>query len=158
VAWWVPGGVRTPDARMLEAVAPIRAAVSAPVSADLESGYGDSAESLDATVAGMLEAGAVGLNLEDHSGAPTDPLVEPELQLDKIRAVREAGERRGVPIVLNARTDSYLRGLGSPAEMFEETIRRGAAYPGAGPACLFVPGVTDAAALRATLPPPPLPP
>jgi 2-methylisocitrate lyase-like PEP mutase family enzyme len=111
-----PDGQRISPERMLEAVARICGAVSVPVTADLESGYGDSSESLERTVAGMLEAGAVGLNLEDHSGAPTDPLVELELQLDKIRAVREAGKRRGVPIVLNARTDSYLRGLGSPEE------------------------------------------
>jgi 2-methylisocitrate lyase-like PEP mutase family enzyme len=113
--------------------------VSVPVTADLESGYGDSSESLERTVSGMLEAGAVGLNLEDHSGAPTDPLAELEIQLDKIRAVREAGERRGVPLVLNARTDSYLRGLGSPDEMFEETLLRGEAYRDAGADCIFVP-------------------
>ncbi|HEY2796562.1 MAG TPA: isocitrate lyase/phosphoenolpyruvate mutase family protein [Thermoanaerobaculia bacterium] len=142
-----PDGQRIPPERMLEAVARICDAVSVPVTADLESGYGDSSESLDRTVAGMLEAGAIGLNLEDHSGAPSDPLVEPELQLDKIRAVREAGEKWGVPIVLNARTDSYLRGLGSKDEMFEETIRRGEAYRDAGADCIFVPGVTDPAVI-----------
>ena len=140
-----PDGQRIPRERMLEEVAQICGAVSAPVTADLESGYGDSVESLQRTVNGMLDAGAVGLNLEDHSGGPTDPLVELELQLDKIRAVREAGSGRGVPIVLNARTDSYLRGLGSPEEMFDETIRRGEAYRGAGADCVFVPGVRDPA-------------
>jgi 2-methylisocitrate lyase-like PEP mutase family enzyme len=142
-----PDGQRISPERMLEAVARICEAVSVPVTADLESGYGDSVESLDRTVAGMLDAGAVGLNLEDHSGAATDPLVEPELQLDKIRAVREAGERRGVRIVLNARTDSYLRGLGSSEEMFEETIRRGESYRDAGADCIFVPGVVDPAVI-----------
>jgi 2-methylisocitrate lyase-like PEP mutase family enzyme len=142
-----PDGQRIPPELMLDAVARVCAAVSIPVSADLESGYGDSAESLERTVAGMLDAGAVGLNLEDHSGAPTDPLVEPELQLDKIRAVREAGNKRGVPIVLNARTDSYLRGLGTKQEMFEETIRRGEAYRDAGADCVFVPGLSDPAVI-----------
>ena len=142
-----PDGQRISPERMLEVVARICEAVSVPVTADLESGYGDSVESLDRTVAGMLDAGAVGLNLEDHSGAATDPLVQPELQLDKIRAVREAGERRGVRIVLNARTDSYLRGLGSSEEMFEETIRRGESYRDAGADCIFVPGVVDPAVI-----------
>jgi len=142
-----PDGQRISPERMLEVVARICEAVSVPVTADLESGYGDSVESLERTVAGMLDAGAVGLNLEDHSGAATDPLVEPELQLDKIRAVREAGERRGVRIVLNARTDSYLRGLGSSEEMFEETIRRGESYRDAGADCIFVPGVLDPAVI-----------
>ena len=142
-----PDGQRISAERMLEAVARICDAVSVPVTADLESGYGDSAETLGRTVAGMLEAGAVGLNLEDHSGAPADPLVELELQLDKIAAVREAAARLGVPIVLNARTDSYLRGLGSEEEMFAETLRRGEAYRDAGAGCVFVPGLTDPAVI-----------
>ena len=138
-----PDGQRISLALMLEAVARICKSVSVPVSADLEAGYGDSRESLERTVTGMLEAGAVGLNLEDHSGAPTDPLVELELQLEKIRAVQEAGERAGVPIVLNARTDSYLRGIGTKEEMFDETLRRGEAYRDAGADCVFVPGIRD---------------
>ena len=138
-----PDGQRIPRELMLEAVARICAAVSVPVTADLEAGYGDSRESLEKTVAGMLEAGAVGLNLEDHSGAPTDPLVELELQVEKIRAVLEAGERSGVPIVLNARTDPYLRGIGTKEEMFDEALRRGEAYRDAGAACVFVPGIRD---------------
>jgi 2-methylisocitrate lyase-like PEP mutase family enzyme len=142
-----PDGQRIPAERMLEAVARICEVVSVPVTADLESGYGDSAERLQRTVNGMLDAGAVGLNLEDHSGAPTDPLVERELQLDKIRAVKEAGKARGVDVVLNARTDSYLRGLGSKDEMFAETVRRGEAYRDAGADCVFVPGVMDPAVI-----------
>jgi 2-methylisocitrate lyase-like PEP mutase family enzyme len=138
-----PDGQRIPPALMLEAVARIAASVSVPVTADLESGYGDSRESLEKTVVGMLEAGAVGLNLEDHSGAPADPLVELDLQLAKIRAVKEAGERAGVPIVLNARTDPFLRGIGTKEEMLEETLRRGEAYRDAGADCIFVPGVRD---------------
>jgi 2-methylisocitrate lyase-like PEP mutase family enzyme len=49
--------------------------------------------------------------------------------------------------VLNARTDSYLRGLGSSEEMFEETIRRGESYRDAGADCIFVPGVLDPAVI-----------
>lgn len=147
-----PDGQRIPPELMLEAVARICDAVAVPVTADLESGYGDSRESLERTVGGMLEAGAVGLNLEDHSGAPTDPLVELDLQLEKIRAVKEAGERLGVPIVLNARTDSFLRGLGSKDEMLDETLRRGEAYRDAGADCIFVPGVTDPAVIGEIVP------
>jgi 2-methylisocitrate lyase-like PEP mutase family enzyme len=138
-----PDGQKIPPSLMLEAVARICHSVSVPVTADLEAGYGSTPEELQCTVSGMLEAGAVGLNLEDHVGEPKDPLVDLPLQLEKIRAVKEAGKRRGVPVVLNARTDSYLRGLGSKLEMFEETIRRGDAYRDAGADCVFVPGVTD---------------
>ena len=142
-----PDGQKIPPSLMLEAVARICVAVSVPVTADLEAGYGDSPEELERTVSGMLEAGAVGLNLEDHVGEPKDPLVDLSRQLEKIRAVKEAGKRLGVPIVLNARTDSYLRGIGSESEMFDETIRRGEAYRDAGADCVFVPGLTDPAVI-----------
>jgi 2-methylisocitrate lyase-like PEP mutase family enzyme len=142
-----PDGQNIPPSLMLEAVARICHSVSVPVTADLEAGYGTSPEEIERTVSGMLEAGAVGLNLEDHVGEPKDPLVDLSRQLEKIRAVKEAGKRLGVPIVLNARTDSYLRGLGSQSEMFDESIRRGEAYRDAGADCVFVPGLTDPAVI-----------
>ena len=142
-----PDGQRIPVDLMLEAVARICRAVSVPVTADLESGYGDSPETLQRTVSGMLEAGAVGLNLEDHAGQPSDPLAPLPIQIDKIRAVKEAGGRHGVPIVLNARTDPYLRGIGDKSEMFEEAILRGEGYRDAGADCVFVPGLTDPAVI-----------
>lgn len=146
-AYGYPDGQKIPPSLMLDAVARICGAVSVPVTADLEAGYGDSPEELQRTVGGLLEAGAVGLNLEDHVGEPKDPLVPLPLQLEKIRAVKEAGERLGVPIVLNARTDPYLRGIGSKDEMFEATIQRGQAYRDAGADCVFVPGLADPAVI-----------
>ncbi|HEY3203486.1 MAG TPA: isocitrate lyase/phosphoenolpyruvate mutase family protein [Thermoanaerobaculia bacterium] len=143
-----PDGEKIPRDRMLEAVARICAKVSVPVTADMEAGYGASPEDLRRTVSGVLEAGAVGLNLED-GGEPGEPLMDLPLQLEKIRSVREVSEGLGVPIVLNARTDAYLRGIGSEKEMFEETIRRGEAYRDAGADCVFVPGITDRATIGA---------
>ena len=140
-------GQNIPPDLMAEMVARICGAVSVPVTADMEAGYGSSPEAMQRTVAVVLEAGAVGLNLEDHVGGPADPLVELPLQIEKIRAVREAGDRRGVPIVVNARTDAFLRGIGTKDEMFAETIRRGAAYRDAGADCVFVPGLGDAAVI-----------
>jgi 2-methylisocitrate lyase-like PEP mutase family enzyme len=138
-----PDGQRIPVDLMLEAVARICRAVSVPVTADLEAGYGDSPETLARTVSGMLEAGAVGLNLEDHAGQPSDPLTPLPLQLDKIRAIKEAAESHGIPVVLNARTDPFLRGIGDKSEMFEEALLRGEAYRDAGADCVFVPGLAD---------------
>jgi 2-methylisocitrate lyase-like PEP mutase family enzyme len=138
-----PDGQKIPRDRMVEAVARICEAVSVPVTADMEGGYGDSPEELHRTASGALDAGAVGMNLEDGAAAPGEPLTDLPLQLEKIRAVREAGARLGVSIVLNARTDAYLDRIGSESEMFEETIRRGEAYRDAGADCVFVPGLTD---------------
>jgi len=142
-----PDGQRIPRNLMLEEVTRIAASVSVPVTADLESGYGSSPEALESLATDALEAGAVGLNLEDHVGPREAPLVDVALQLEKLKALREASARRGVAVVINARTDAFLRGLGSPSEMFDETIRRGRAYRDEGADCVFVPGVTDAAVI-----------
>ncbi len=76
------------------------------------SGYGDSAEAVAQAAARALDAGAVGLNLEDGTGRMEEPLFDLGRQVEKIRAIREAGRRRGVAIVVNARTDVYLDRVG----------------------------------------------
>jgi 2-methylisocitrate lyase-like PEP mutase family enzyme len=138
-----PDGQKISRQRMLEAVAPICAAVSVPVTADMEAGYGDTAEEMDRTAAGLLGAGAVGLNLEDGTGRADSPLLDPAAHAAKIRAVVEGGRRRGVHLVVNARIDVYLDRVGAESGRLEETVRRGLAYRDAGAACIFVPGVTD---------------
>jgi len=144
-----PDGQKISRERMLEAVARICAAVSVPVTADMEAGYGDTPEEIDRAAVGVLEAGAVGLNLEDGTGRPEAPLADLALQVEKIRAVVAAGRRHGVPIVLNARTDVYLSRVGPETGRLAETIRRGRAYRDAGADCVFIPGVTDPAVLGA---------
>jgi 2-methylisocitrate lyase-like PEP mutase family enzyme len=142
-----PDGEKISRERMLEAVARICAVVSLPVTADLERGYGETPEEMRRTAEGLLEAGAVGLNLEDGTGRPEAPLADVAPQVEKIQAVLAAGRRRGVPIVLNARTDVYLRGVGSESGRLAEAVRRGEAYRDAGAACVFVPGVTEPAVI-----------
>jgi 2-methylisocitrate lyase-like PEP mutase family enzyme len=144
-----PDGQKISRERMLEAVARICAAVSVPVTADVEAGYGDTPEEIHRTAVGVLEAGAVGLNLEDGTGRPDAPLADLALQVEKIRAVVAVGRRHGVPIVLNARTDVYLDRVGLEAGRLAETIRRGEAYRDAGADCVFIPGVTDPAVISA---------
>ena len=61
----------------------------------------------------------------------------------KIHAICQAAREAGVPLVLNARTDTYLLRTGTDREMFDETVRRGEAFRDAGADCVFVPGVTD---------------
>jgi 2-methylisocitrate lyase-like PEP mutase family enzyme len=144
-----PDGQKISHVRMLEAVARICAAVSVPVTADMEAGYGDTPEEIHRTAVSVLEVGAVGLNLEDGTGRPEAPLADPALQVEKIRAVVAAGRLHGIPIVLNARTDVYLRQVGPEADRLAEAIRRGEAYRDAGADCVFVPGVTDPAVIGA---------
>ena len=138
-----PDGQRIPRDEMLAEIARICRAVSVPVTADLEAGYGDSPEAVAQAAARALDAGAAGLNLEDGTGRMEEPLFELGRQVEKIRAIREAGRRRGVAIVVNARTDVYLDRVGPESGRLEETIRRGAAFRDAGADCVFVPGVKE---------------
>ncbi|HTR68020.1 MAG TPA: isocitrate lyase/phosphoenolpyruvate mutase family protein [Terriglobales bacterium] len=137
-------GQKIPRPEMLAQVARIAYAVKAPVSADVEAGYGERPESAAETAAGVIEAGAVGMNLEDATHSQEQPLVDLQLQLEKLRAVREAAEKLGVPLVLNARTDVFLLQVGPPERRYDEALRRLAAFRDAGADCVFAPGLRDA--------------
>ncbi len=107
-----PDGEKISRDEMLDAVARIVRAVRVPVTADVESGYGSTPEDAKRTAVAVIDAGAVGLNLEDAPGESGNPLADLSAQLEKIRAVREAAVSAGVPLVLNARTDVYLLQVG----------------------------------------------
>jgi 2-methylisocitrate lyase-like PEP mutase family enzyme len=150
-----PDGERLTRDEMAEATARIAAAVRVPVSADVEAGYGSSAEAAAETARAVIRAGAVGLNLEDTvdptppgpgasaGGGAAFPLADLAAMLEKIRGVVEAGREAGVPLVINARTDVYWRAVGEPNWRFEEAVRRAKAFLGSGADCVFVPGVGD---------------
>ncbi len=138
-----PDGEKISRAEMLAVVARIAKAVEVPVTADVESGYGPRPEDAAHTAFAVLEAGAIGINLEDGTGDAAHPLVDLSLQLEKITAIKEASTKAGIPLVLNARTDVYLAEVGSRATRYDETIRRLAAYRDAGAQCAFAPGIAD---------------
>jgi len=139
-----PDGQKISREEMLARVARIARSVKVPVSADVEAGYGDTPEDAAETARGVIEAGAVGMNLEDGTDDPLHPLVDLTLQLEKIRAVREAALDSSVLLVLNARTDVYLAQVGAPELRYSETVRRLLAYRDAGADCVFAPGLHDA--------------
>lgn len=139
-----PDGQRIRPEEMLRAVKRIANCVDVPVTADLEAGYDDPA----ITTAAVVEAGAVGLNLEDLAGGAPDVLVGIEEQVQRILTVRRAGDELGVPIVINARTDVYLAEVGEPAQRFALALERLRAYIQAGADCVFVPGISDEASIR----------
>lgn len=143
---WLEGyadGEHIPRERMLAGVARVTKAVAVPVSADCEAGYGQFAQDAVSTAQGVVAAGAVGLNFEDWD-AKRDALTALEAQVSRIAAIRKAGEGAGVPLVINARTDVFLKRAGdSDAWRMEEAVRRANAYLDAGAACAFLPGVSD---------------
>ncbi len=71
-------------------------------------------------------------------------LVDSAFQVELIQAIRKLGNTMDVPLVINARTDVFLRGKGDPASHIEEAVRRASAYHQAGADCLFPIGVSDA--------------
>ncbi|MEU5811060.1 isocitrate lyase/phosphoenolpyruvate mutase family protein [Streptomyces sp. NPDC047718] len=140
VAWSLgaPDGDSLARDRVLDLVTRVAGAVRVPVTADIEGGFGADPAGVAETVAGVVAAGAVGINIEDGTRAPAD-------HAERLAAARAAADAAGVPLYVNARIDTYLFGLGDPAGRLDETLSRAAAYLRAGASGVFVPGVTDPA-------------
>ncbi|MGH7968262.1 MAG: isocitrate lyase/PEP mutase family protein [Limisphaerales bacterium] len=137
-----PDGQRISAREMLQMVGRIAATVSVPVSADLEAGYGKTPREVAETIRQAIGLGAAGANLEDGRG-PDQPLAEIARQTDIIKAVREAAAACGIPLVLNARVDVYLHGVGSDTARFSQAVERAIAYRDAGADCVFPIGLKD---------------
>lgn len=146
VAW----SLGVPDAGGLDAdhaaavIARIAAAVSVPVSADIEAGYGDSPDAVATTVAAVVRAGAVGVNLEDRRDGAS--LFAAAQQAERLAAARAAAG--DVPVWINARTDIFLsQACPSTRAGVAAALERAAVYKAAGADSLFVPGLVDLRAI-----------
>ena len=138
-----PDGEAVDRDDMLAAIARIVAAVDVGVSADVEAGYGDTESDAASVAERVLAAGVVGLNLQDTgnpAGRWAGRLAPIERAVAKIAAVRGVAQRAGVPLVINARTDTFLQ----DGDQVGGAIVRGNAYLAAGADCVFAPGVVDA--------------
>ena len=129
--------------QLVAAVGSIVQAVSLPVSADIESGYGPGVDDVTATVRAIIEAGAVGINLEDTPGRDGATVRTARDQAGRIAAARAAADAAGVNLFINARTDIYLFGIGDPEARFNDVQLRAETYADAGADGLFVPGLLD---------------
>lgn len=127
-------GHHFPVAKLVAVIEEVARAVSVPITCDAEGGYADDPNEAAENVAALIGAGAVGINLEDGKQAH-------ELHLKKIEAVRNAAERAGVDLFINARTDVFLKQLAPPERAVEETLRRARAIKEAGASGLFVPAI-----------------
>lgn len=139
---WAHGcadGDRLPVPLLMQSVATIVRVARVPVSVDVEGGYTDAPAEVAELVTRLVDAGAVGLNIEDGVAAP-------EVLCAKIEAAKRAA---GSAVFVNARTDVYLRGLAPAEQRVAATLARAARYRAAGADGLFVPGVTDGAEIRA---------
>ena len=132
-----PDGEKAPWPEIVAATARIARVVKAPVTADIEAGFGDTPDAVAACVTQIIEAGAVGINLEDGTSKPGLPVRTIEDMASRIRAARAAATKAGVPIVINARTDLYLKNIGEPSTRFAEAVRRAEAFLAAGADCFY---------------------
>lgn len=129
-----PDGEKIPLQLMLDATERIVQASAHPVTADLDAGFGNAGE----TVRRAIGVGVVGANIEDQ----LKPLNE---SVQVMKDAVQAGHAEGVPFVLNARTDAFVRGKDRDLETnIADAIERGRAYLDAGATCVFVPGVLTA--------------
>jgi 2-methylisocitrate lyase-like PEP mutase family enzyme len=144
VAWshGYPDGDCLPVALLAATTSAIARVVRVPLSVDVEGGYSSNPPAVGEAVARVVDAGAVGINLEDGTAPP-------ELLCAKIEAAKRSAARLGIDLFVNARTDVYLRGLVAADRRVSETLARAERYRAAGADGLFAPGVSDAGELRA---------
>ncbi len=132
--------VRLPE--VLERVRAIVDAVQVPVTVDFEAGYGGSADEVVDSVAKVIAAGAVGINIEDS--IELSPVLVGETEFcERISAIRALSDSLGFHLVINARTDTFYTSSASRREKLFESIRRGNSYREAGADCVFVQPVWD---------------
>ncbi|QRY47344.1 isocitrate lyase/phosphoenolpyruvate mutase family protein [Mycolicibacterium boenickei] len=139
---------------LLTRVRQITDAVDVPVSVDIESGYGERPERL---IEGLLDVGAVGLNIEDTVHKEGKRLRSSAEHAELVGQLRAAADAAGVHVVINARTDLFLHNDGDDADRVDRAIARLSEAAAAGADSLFPPGLRDPEALARLVSEVPLP-
>ena len=140
---WAHGyadGQFMPFETLLATVREIVKTVSVPVSADIEAAYAHDAATAARTVGQVIEAGAVGINIEDGNDVP-------DLLAKKIENLKSAAAKVGADLWVNARVDTYLRRQVPAERAYDETVTRAKLYRSAGADSIFAPALTDLADL-----------
>jgi 2-methylisocitrate lyase-like PEP mutase family enzyme len=137
-----PDGEQISRDMLVEVVKRVTRVVECPVTVDTEAGYGDTIEGVLKTVKAIIDAGAVGINIEDSTKQQEKALLDVSYQVEVIKAIRHLAESMRIPLVINARTDVFLLAIGDPAGRFEQAVQRANAYREAGADCLFPIGVS----------------
>ena len=116
----------------------IAAATDLPVSADLENGFADDPAGVAETLRQAIAVGLAGASIEDYSGREEAPIYDIGLAAERITAAAEAACGGPSRLVLTARAENHLRGIGDLAD----TIARLQAYQEAGADVLYAPGLS----------------
>lgn len=137
-------GEAAPWAEVVAATARITRSVSVPVTADIEAGYGATPAEVGAHVAEIIDAGVVGINLEDGLHGPIRSLDD---AVARLKAARDAARKAGVPLVINARCDIFFLQHGAEGTRFAATVERCKAYLSAGADCVYPFGLREPATI-----------
>jgi 2-methylisocitrate lyase-like PEP mutase family enzyme len=138
VAWahGYPDGEAIPPEVLIVTIRETARVVSIPVTADIEAGYTQDPQAAADFAGRVIDAGAVGVNIEDGQASP-------DLLCAKIGRVRDAAAKSGVELWVNARVDVYLHKLAEGQAAYDETVRRARLYREAGANSIFAPGAVD---------------
>src|SRR5574338_119783 len=129
----------------------ITGAISIPVSADIEKGYADNEIQLEENIEHLIDAGVVGINIED-TDKKTNVLLPIETQCRRIQVIKETSAKKGIPLFINARTDIYIRQNDlTSEEKLQETLKRGKAYKEAGADCFYPIAMKDYSDIKTTV-------
>jgi 2-methylisocitrate lyase-like PEP mutase family enzyme len=137
-------GEDIPIALARQIIERIAATVEVPVSADFEGGYTDDDAALADNVSQLLGLGIAGINFEDRA-VKGSGLYDTERQATRISAIREAADKAGVALFINARTDLFLGQGNEPSVTVDEAVNRSKAYADAGASGFFIPGLQEEA-------------
>jgi len=146
VAWALgyPDGCKMPADVAIQLAANVARVLTVPLSVDIENGYSDDPAQVADTVLRLIDAGVVGINLEDRDKPAS-------LLASKIEKIKSETAKRGVDIFINARTDVFLAGLVDKPQRLDETLTRAVLYTAAGTDGLFVPAMVEADQIKAVV-------
>ncbi|WP_232078256.1 isocitrate lyase/phosphoenolpyruvate mutase family protein [Burkholderia sp. THE68] len=145
-----PDGNLAPARLQAEVAATITRVIRVPLSIDFEAGYSDDPKKVAENIKPILDAGVVGINIEDGQDAPS-------VLAAKIEAVRAAAEKAGIALWINARCDVYLQQLVDEPKRADESIKRAELYGKAGASSIFLPALNDANDIRTVVKGSPIP-
>jgi 2-methylisocitrate lyase-like PEP mutase family enzyme len=144
VAWThgYPDGDVLPVRMLVSSIVAIARAIRVPLTVDVEGGYSDDPAAVEETVARIVEAGAVGINIEDGRQRARPAVPEDRARQAGRPAFRHRPVRQRPHRCLSAR--SRPRGQARC-----EVLSRAKLYRNAGASGLFVPGLREPSEIKA---------
>lgn len=136
-------GEKLKRSTLIDLTGRIARSVDVPVTADIEAGYGGTIADLAETINEVIDSGVVGVNIEDS--LEVEGVLRPvEEQCQRISVARQVADRRGIPLVINARVDSFLSSsFVDHGDATEDAVTRARAYSEAGADCIYPIGPGD---------------